>query len=300
MALLGIDVGGTHVRAAVADADRSIVTETVEAADGLTVPDLVGHVRRAVQDIDGPGVEAVAIGLPGPVARDGSVGPLANLPSFQAGPVRAIVQEELSVPVVVDNDVNLAALGEQRRGGPDRPGDLVFIAVGTGVGMGIVADGRIVAGAHGGAGELGLLPLAVDWVAQDPAALGPLEAVAGGAGLAARWAQIRGSDVRAEDVFDAAAAGDRAAQALLDAQARVLAMGVRAVQALLDPRLFVFGGGMGERDDVFARVRSALSGHGVPVPALEISLLGARAGLVGAIEAAGDAAEAAARQQAVS
>jgi glucokinase len=186
----------------------------------------------------------------------------------------------------VENDVNLAALGEQRRGRARAMSDIAFIAVGTGVGMGVVASGHIVRGAHGGAGELGSLPLATDRVASDPRALGPLEAVAGGAGLAARWAQLTGRRSDGQDVFAAAAAGNRAAIALLDEQAIVLAMAVRAVQALLDPQLIVFGGGIGARHDVFARVQNALAAHGAPLPELELSALRERAGVIGAVEAA--------------
>src|SRR5207237_376295 len=112
------------------------------------------------------------------------------------------------------------------------------------------------------AGELGWLPLAPGRVARDPHELGPLEAVAGGAGLAKRWAAHTGRRSSGRDVFAAAAAGDPAALALLDEQAEALAMGVRAVQALLDPQLIVFGGGIGARSDVFARVQSALGAHG--------------------------------------
>ena len=91
-------------------------------------------------------------------------------------------------------------------------------------------------------------------------------------------------------MFTAAEGADATAVALLDEQASALAMGVRAVQALLDPELIVFGGGMGTRHDVFARVQAALAAHGTAPPAIELSALGERAGLIGALEAALDAA----------
>jgi predicted NBD/HSP70 family sugar kinase len=168
---------------------------------------------------------------------------------------------------------------------------VAFIAVGTGVGMGLLVGGRVLRGAHGGAGELGLLPLAPDRVASDPAALGPLEMVAAGAGLAARWSAHTGRPASGRDVFTAAEAADPVAVSLLEEQAGALAMGVRAVQALLDPELILFGGGMGTRHEVFARVQAALAAHGAPVPAIELSALGERAGLIGALEAALDAAD---------
>lgn len=214
---------------------------------------------------------------------------MVNARGLNGVPVRALLQEELDAPVLVENDVTLAALGEQRRGRGRAAQDVAFVAVGTGVGMGIVAGGRIVRGARGGAGELGLLPLGPDQVGSDPRELGPLEATAGGAGLAAHWQAHTGAPATGRDVFAAASAGDAFALRLLDEQARALAMGVRAIQALLDPQLILFGGGIGTRHDVFARVQAALAAHGLPLPELQLSALRERAGVVGAIEAGLDA-----------
>jgi glucokinase len=286
MRVLGIDLGGTHLRAATADARGALLSERCELSSAWNAPAFAARVGELAHELCPDGLAAAAVGLPGPVSSDGEVGHLVNAPELNDAPIRALLQEELAVPVVVENDVNLAALGERHRGRGRAMSDLAFIAVGTGVGMGVVASGKVVRGAHGGAGELGLLPLGPDRVATDPRALGPLEAVAGGAGLAARWAQVTGRRSDGQDVFAAAAAGNEAALALLEEQAAVLAMAVRAVQALFEPQLIVFGGGIGARHDVFARVQSALAAHGMPLPELELSALRDRAGVIGAIEAA--------------
>ena len=289
MHVLGVDVGGTHLRAASADARGTVVAERSEPAGELTGPRLAARVRGLAADLCPDGPSIVVVGLPGPVARDGEVGHMVNARGLNGVPVRALLQEELDAPVVVENDVTLAALGEQRRGRGRAAQDVAFIAVGTGVGMGIVAGGRILRGARGGAGEIGLLPLGPDRVGSDPRELGPLEAAAGGAGLAARWQAHTGRPATGRDVFAAASAGDAFALRLLDEQAAALAMGVRAVQALLDPQLILFGGGIGARHDVFARVQAALASHGLPLPELQQSELRERAGVVGAIEAGLDA-----------
>jgi len=283
--VLGVDVGGTHLRAASADARGAVVAERSERAGDLTGPRLAARVRGLAAELCPDGPSIVAVGLPGPVALDGEVGHMVNAPGLNGVPVRALLQEELDAPVMLENDVTLAALGEQRRGRGQAAQDVAFVAVGTGIGMGIVAGGRIVRGARGGAGELGLLPLGPDRIGSDPRELGPLEATAGGAGLAARWQEHTGRPATGRDVFAAASAGDPRAVALLEEQARALAMGVRAVQALLDPQLIVFGGGIGARHDVFARVQAALAAHGLPLPELQLSVLRERAGVVGAIEA---------------
>jgi glucokinase len=288
--VFGVDLGGTYLRAAAADGGGNVVAERTEPVDGVTAQGFAVRVRQLADELCPDGPAAVAVGLPGPVGPTGEVGHVVNAPGLNGAPIRSLLQEELDVPVIVENDVNLAALGEQRRGRARGVQDVAFIAVGTGVGMGIVVGGRILRGARGGAGELGLLPLAPDRVASDLAALGPLEVVAAGAGLAARWTAHTGGPASGRDVFEAAQAADPAALSLLEEQAGALAMAVRAVQALLDPELIVLGGGMGTRHDVFARLQAALAAHGTPVPALELSALGERAGLVGALESALDAA----------
>lgn len=288
--VFGVDLGGTYVRAAAADLASRIVAERAEPVTDLTPHGFRAQVRELVGELCPTDPVAVAVGLPGPVRRDGSAGPVVNAPGLNGAPIKALLEEQLDATVIVENDVNLATLGEQRQGCARGLADVAFIAVGTGIGMGIVVDGGILRGAHGGAGELGLLPLAPDRVATDLSALGPLEAVAGGAGMAARWSRHTGTAASARDVFAAAERADAAAIALLDDQAAALAMAMRGVQALLDPELIVLGGGMGARHDVFTRIKAALAEHGTPSPRLQRSELGERAGMVGALQAALDAA----------
>jgi glucokinase len=269
-AVLGVDLGATNLRVALGD-ERGIV-----AREAMPVPatgaELAEHVAAAARRLGT--VAAAGVGVPGIPAGDGFAGLIAGAAGLSAAPIQRLLADALGVPVVVENDLNLAALAEHRARAVD---DLAFIGVGTGVGMGIVAGGRLVRGAHGAAGELGQLPTG-DQIVAPPDHLGPLEAIAGGAGLAARW----GSRT-ARDVFAAADRGDARARALLDDQLRVLATAVRAVQALLDPELVVLGGGIGCRPGVADRVRTALAAQGTPAPPVEVSRLGEDAGLLGAL-----------------
>jgi predicted NBD/HSP70 family sugar kinase len=274
------------LRVALADGDGLIAAETAEPAVDLTGPVLADRVVALATRLGAAAPVAAGLGLPAPIGEDGCVGPVVNAPGLSGEPLRTLLEARMGVPVAVENDVNLAALAEQRHGCGRGVQDLVFIAVGTGVGMGIVAGGHVIRGAAGGAGELGILPLGVDRVATDFSELGPLESVAGGAGLAARWSACTGRPATGHDVFAAAERDDPRARALLDDQAQALALGIRAVQAILDPQLVVFGGGIGARADVVARVRDVLAGHRLPAPDIAISALGERAGVVGALVAA--------------
>lgn len=286
--VLAVDLGGTNLRAGAAGPDGEMAGEACEEAEGLTPERFVQRVRELAFALCPDEPAAVAIGVPAPVAVSGQVGHVVNIPALSGAPIAAMLRRTLGIPTVLENDVNMAALGEQRRGRARGKSDVTFIAIGTGVGMGIIAGGKILRGFCGGAGELGALPLAPDRVGSAPGELGPLEEVAGGAGLARRWAGHALGQADGHDVFAAAARGDPVATALLDAQADALAMGVRAVQALLAPELIVFGGGIGLRQDVFANIRRALARHDLPCPSIELSALGERAALLGAVEAALD------------
>ncbi len=156
--------------------------------------------------------------------------------------------------------------------------DFVFIAVGTGVGMGIVSGGRLVRGAHGAAGEIGSIPV-------DGATL---EEVAGGAGVARRYAKLtkRAELMTAANVYAAAEAGDPAAVEVLDEQSAAVGLAVVAVHSILDPELIVLGGGIGSRDDFADRVRRHVERLPSAPVRLEHSALGDAAGVIGAAEAA--------------
>jgi len=274
--VLGVDLGATNLRVAVGDGQGAILARADEPvpASGEQLAARVSALGRELTGragADWTQVRGAGVGVPGIPAGDGFDGLIAGAAGLTGAPLRALLTAALGLPVALENDLNLAALAEQRaRGVPD----LAFVGVGTGVGMGIVAGGRLLRGASGAAGELGHLPVGEHTVA-GAGGLGPLEAIAGGAGLAARW----GSGT-AQDVFAAAARGDDRARRLLDGQAHALAIGIRAVQALLDPALIVLGGGIGARADVVERVRAELGSSGPPI---EASALGEDAGLLGAL-----------------
>ena len=248
--VLGVDLGATNLRVALGTPEGEIA----ERADGpvpATPELLVERVAALAGDAD---VAAAAVGIPGIPSGDGLGGLIAGAAGLSGAPLRTLLEAALGIPVRLENDLNLAALAEQRARGVD---DLVFVGVGTGVGMGIVSGGRLLRGAHGAAGELGHLPLAARDAVAGADGIGPLEAVTAGAGLPAPAHEAYGHGAE-----------------------HALAAGLRAVQVLLDPALIVLGGGIGSRPDVLERVRAALL---PPAPRVERSRHGEDAGLVGAL-----------------
>jgi glucokinase len=183
--VLGVDLGATNLRVALGDPSGVVAARAVEPVPA-TGAELAARVAALAHALAGRAeLEGVAVGVPGVPVGDGVQDLIAGAAGLAGAPLRALLADALGVPVVMENDLNLAALAEQRHRGV---ADLAFIGVGTGVGMGVVAGGRLLRGASGAAGELGHLPLDVHRVVAGDDGLGPLEAVAGGAGLAARWA----------------------------------------------------------------------------------------------------------------
>jgi glucokinase len=300
--VLGIDLGGTNVRVALADLDGRMVAQSTAPTLREDAPAVVAQLADASRELArGAGVEwrriaAIAVGVPGAVGRDGGQLRLAsNLPPLAGLDVASALEAELGVTVVLENDVNLATLAEQRHGLGAGVSDFVFIAIGTGVGMGIVASGRLQRGATGAAGEIGFLPLGTDPFERTNQLHGPLEEVVGGAGVVRRYAERAGDGAQqpglsALDVYDLRATGDPHAHAVLEEQAQATALAVVSALSMLDPALVVLGGGIGSRPDFVAQVREHVVRLTPRPAAIEVSGLDERGGLIGAVDLARDLA----------
>jgi predicted NBD/HSP70 family sugar kinase len=297
--VVGIDLGGSYVRALLCDLEGREVTGAVETTPAGDAAAVVAGMARLAQEVAARAgvawerVAGVAVGVPGVAdPGDGRLRHAPNLPAFGDRDVALALGEQLNVPVAVDNDVNMATRAEHRRGHGDGVDDFVFIAIGTGIGMGIVTGGRLQRGATGAAGEIGTLPVGADPFDQANHVRGSLEEAAAGNGLARRYASRTGASAVDEgfDLFAAAAAHDPHAEAVVAEQARALALAVVAVHSVLDPALVVFGGGIGSRDDVLARVRENLPELTSRSFHVATSALGERAGLIGAAALAAELA----------
>ncbi|HEV7898590.1 MAG TPA: ROK family protein [Planosporangium sp.] len=289
----GVDLGGTKVRAALADLTGRIMAEDVVSTDprgGTAVAEQIVTLIRSLASragVDWTDIRATAVGSPGvPDPETGAIDLSPNISSFDSLDLRRELAERLGHPVVLDNDVNLAAFGEQRMGSGREHRDFVFVAVGTGIGMGIVVNGELCRGARGAAGEISYLPIGADPF--DPAnqVRGALEEAVAGATIAQRYEEATGERVSVPVVFERAGAGDEHALAAIEDEARLIALAVAAVGAVLDPEAVVLGGGIGSRVEMLDPVRRWLTRLGTHAPAVKTSQLGHRAALIGAIAAA--------------
>ena len=221
------------------------------------------------------------------LAEAGAIEMAPNITGLDHLNVVGLLSEKLGTPVVLENDINLALLGEIWHGCAQNVDNVAFLALGSGVGLGLYVNGRLVRGENGAAGEIGYLPIGGDPLQAESRLQGCLEYQIGATGVVRRYREAGGSDVDSErEVFERAQAGDLIAADVVEETARLTALAAAAVIATVDPQLLVLGGAVGARPDFadkVARVLLQLSARPVEI---RTSTLGRRAGVVGALSVA--------------
>ncbi|MFI5038929.1 MAG: ROK family protein, partial [Solirubrobacterales bacterium] len=267
--VLGADIGGTNVRVAAADLFGEPVcdlkrptTKDGSRAVGVQMLEMISEV------IDQAGAShgrPLALGMSTPGVIDRSSGRVTSLaynvtPEGGFDPL-AVIRGRFDLPVLVDNNVNLAAVGEKWFGLARGISTLVYIGIGAGIGMGVIIDDELVRGAHGAAGEIGYLPLVGDPFDPRHRLHGGLEDEVAASGILAAFKSRRddsdGDASSAHEVFELAGSGDAAARAVVDHVASRLGAAIATVCAILDPELVVLGGGIGASPLLLRPVRGA-------------------------------------------
>lgn len=281
--VLGIDVGREYVRGAVADVAGTVRSRTSRRARASSGPGRVREVIRVADElmtkagIAGTGtVVHTVVGTPGVVDPERkALRMAAHLPGWERPGVLAALREAFGPNLAIENDVDAAAIAERDHGWGREVASFALVSVGTGIGMGLVLDGKLHRGAHAIAGEIAYLP--VDGTA-DPREVrrrGALEAAASGdAVVRAAHAQGLRALRSARDVFEAAARGDGAAGRVVAAEVEHVARAIAAVVAIVDPDLIVLGGGIGRAAGFAEAVHARLSDFAPIVPDVRASALG--------------------------
>jgi glucokinase len=292
--MLGFDIGGTKMLCVAVDPAGSVVRE-VRFPTPRDPEALVAALCAAGHQLDAE-PSSIGVGVAGLVGRDGRIRVSPHLVRPEELDLRGELGREFGVPVVVDNDANVAAWGEARAGAGRGVDDLVLVTLGTGIGSGIVANGRLVRGAHGFAGEAGHMVVERHGPPHVTGLPGAWEMYASGTALGLRTrAAGLGHDGR--DVAALVRAGDERAVGLLDAYAREVAVGVANLVAVLDPALVLLGGGV---SDIGEPLRAGVAAHlptlliGEPYRRtfnVALAELGERAGAIGAALLAADTAD---------
>lgn len=287
--IAAVDLGGTKLRAALADLAGNVLGETVEPTapeGGVAVVRQIARLCRGAAEAHGIGfdkVQLAVVGLPGvPDPQGGHVALAPNVAGLDSFDVRAALAAELGVEVLVENDVNLAVIGEHWIGGGAGHDDLAFVALGTGIGAGLMVAGELVRGAGNAAGELGFLPFGADPFEPESLRAGALERVVASQGIRARYRARTGREADAKAIFDAAEAGEAEAEAVVAETARDLARAVAAICAVVNPAKVILGGAIGGRPGMAARVQAEFARCFPYAVEIEGSQLGAHAALAGA------------------
>ena len=293
----GADLGGTKMAAALADARGRIVAQLTEPTDprgGAYVAEQIatcaGKLAQSV-GIETTRTRHVMVGIPGAVdPRTGRVSQIPNIAGLEDVDVLGLLRGRFGPDVAIENDVNLAMLGEQSLGCATGCHNAAFLALGTGVGLGLLINGKLFRGARGAAGEIADLPMARDPTSRTLSTTGAFELEVGSVAIVDRYRRQGGTGAATvRDIFTLLEQGNDVAASVLDATARWVALAVATLQSLLDLELVVFGGSIGVRPELYERVRKALPSLFSRPITIAPSRLGDQAGLIGAVCAAAHA-----------
>jgi predicted NBD/HSP70 family sugar kinase len=283
--VIGLDLGARFLRGALCDLDGDVRARQDVPVGGDLLELITSLCRTLVtaSGLRGELVDNVVIGVPGVVATEsGRVSLAENAPGLEGRDLRREASELLGHPVTLENDINLAAVGEQSAGIARGVDDFVFISIGTGLGCGVVLRGELHRGHNGAAGEL-------DYARSGHTDFDPCASAL--SALAARLAGEHPGETSltppydARAVFGAARRGDAVAQAVAAEEARRIALHIAPVAAVADVGVVVLGGGVGANADLLLEPVRALLAEWLPYPPrVEVSSLGEAAVLTGALE----------------
>ncbi len=312
--IIAVDLGGTNIRVAhfPTSAPPPIkqtkvptrASEGPQAVIDRIILAIEGHIQS------GDGNFCIGVGAPGPLDPiQGIVLEAPNLSGWENIPLKSILSEHFHVPVAVGNDANVAALGEWRFGAGRGTQHMIYLTLSTGIGGGVIIDGKLLLGAHGLAGELGHMTIEPDGPICGCGKQGHLEALASGLAIARIAEELLAKDndstlaeqfsnagkLTAFDVGQAAMAGDALARLIISQVGEIIGRQLASLAHAFNPEIFVLGGGVSQIGDIlFNPIRSALLEHAMHPRYVEHirvlpAALGDDAGLVGAMVLASQA-----------
>ncbi|GIP35163.1 ROK family protein [Paenibacillus sp. J2TS4] len=271
--VVGVDLGGTKIATALLDKSGSVLRRTrFQTSELKTAEEVIDCLVRSVEEVRGD-MPVAGVGVASPGAVDTERGVIlngTNLPGWAGIPLRQAMKERLGVPVQVVNDANAAAWGEYYAGAGQGSKTMVYVTLSTGIGSGIVLDGKLLLGSNGIAAELGHTMIGIEgpscscgrsgcWEAYASGtsiARFAAEAAAGGASLMTKLAARDGASIGAPHLFEAAGQGDQVARHTVERITHYIALGLMNVVHTFNPDCIVIGGGVSRAGDaLFGPVR---------------------------------------------
>ncbi|GFP78525.1 ROK family protein [Clostridium fungisolvens] len=303
--VIGIDLGGTKISTALSDFNGNVVSQSIIATDAHEGEAAVlGRIIKTVEDVIENGkvdvvqVKAIGIGSPGPLdAKTGIIITTPNLP-FKNFDLVSPIREKFQIPVYLDNDANVAAIGEFMFGAAKGTENMVYFTVSTGVGGGAVLNGKIYRGNTSNALEIGHATVAPDGPRCNCGNIGCLEATSSGTAIGKRAKEALESkvdtslrkykSVTSAEVFAEAAAGDAISQDIINNALNYLGIGVANAISIFDPEMIIIGGGVSKAGKiVFDKVQEVVNKRCFKNMAEACKIvpagLGTDAGVIGAV-----------------
>lgn len=253
---IGVDLGGTNVRAAIVDDNGKILEMKKTSTEiHLGTAHVMNKIIELIKSLNGyEKASGIGLGVPGPVDTKEKVMVLAsNLPGFQGYPIAKEIEEALNIPTYIDNDANVAGLGEAYQGAGRGFDPVYYVTISTGIGGAMIVDGKVVSGKHGHAGEIGNLIIDRNRAKVNHLNAGAVECEASGTAVTRKGKEVFGEEIEhAGHVFDLARQGNEKALEIVDNMAYDIAMAFSFIGHIVDPQVIVIGGGvMTKAKDVF-------------------------------------------------
>ncbi len=306
---IGVDVGGTNVKIALVDLDGKIAySNTVPTRAEMGYEAGVNNIKQAIKDImqesnqTNKTIEAIGFGLPGQIDyKEGIVKNLPNIPGWVNIPLAKMIEDEFSIPTRLDNDVRCAALGELNFGAGKGCENLICITVGTGIGSGIILNGKLVRGAANAAGEIGHIKMEMnggplcgcgDYGCFEAFASGPAivtmakEYISGG--KSAKYKEMATDGIITPYIVaQAALQGDTVSIQIFKQIGKIIGIGLASVVNLLNPEKIIIGGGVADAGEILLEpIRKTIQDRAMPIQAASLQVVPAQlanaAGVIGA------------------
>ena len=306
---IGVDIGGTNVKIALVDFDGKIVySNTVPTRAEMGYEAGINNIKQAIKELmtetgeSSATIEAIGFGLPGQIDyKEGIVKNLPNIPGWVNIPLAKIIEDEFSIPTRLDNDVRCAALGELNFGAGKGCENLICITVGTGIGSGIVLNGKLVRGASNAAGEIGHIKMEMtggplcgcgDYGCFEAYASGPAivtmakEYISGG--KSAKYKEMATDGIITPYIVaQAALQGDAVSIQIFKQMGKIIGTGLASVVNLLNPEKIIIGGGVADAGSILLDpIKATIIDRAMPIQASSVEVVPAQlantAGVIGA------------------
>ena len=293
--VIGIDLGGTNLKVALVDSEYKIKYRQILSTQGFVKKEsliraLIDSVNKLIKNnkLNRADISGIGLGLPGPIdVRKGLVHFFPNIPGWREVNLKQILEQRLRLPVFLDNDANLMCLAESKLGAAKGAKNAVCLTLGTGVGGGIIVEGRLYRGQGFAAGEIGHIPINEKGPRCNCGGVACLEAYTGNNRIISQAKRLFKRTISLEDLSRLAKKGNKPARALWSKVGMRLGVALSGVVNLLNPDVIVIGGGVaGAGKILFDRVKEVILKRAMPVQAKHVKIfkakLGSDAGLIGA------------------